>query len=233
MSGCISTPVSWMRLERYALGELAEGKDLVRRHLAECPACASCYARIEADAKLALPPLPAPRARAKAAARWRVIAGASTGLALAAAVVLAIVRVPRTERVPAEDTARARAKGDVFALTLVRDDAVRFDGARVTFRDGDRFKALVTCPPGALTRFDLVVYDDAGPSFPLAATAPLECGNDVALPGAFRLTGQAPMRVCVLWSDASNAPIDRAELARVGESAATSRGACKVLEPSP
>ncbi|MCB9559996.1 MAG: zf-HC2 domain-containing protein [Kofleriaceae bacterium] len=55
---CVSEPVSWLRLERYALGELPGPLAReVAAHLAGCPACRACLDRIERD-EVALPALP-------------------------------------------------------------------------------------------------------------------------------------------------------------------------------
>ncbi|HEY6463617.1 MAG TPA: hypothetical protein VIY73_25790, partial [Polyangiaceae bacterium] len=88
---------------------------------------------------------------------------------------------------------------NAVAFSLVRDDGVRIDGVEGTFRDGDRFRAIVTCPPGAGMSFDLVVYDRGGASFPLLPAADFGCGNEVPLPGAFRLTGRDDENVCLVW----------------------------------
>ena len=56
---CTGTPVSWLRLERYHLGEIrGRERAVVAEHLAACPACAACLARIEQDDAVALPALP-------------------------------------------------------------------------------------------------------------------------------------------------------------------------------
>jgi hypothetical protein len=195
---CIGTPISWLRLERHALGEASD--PAVAEHVAVCAACRACLARIEADAAKDLPPLSAPltsnaplRPRVRPA---RIVAIAS-GLALAAALVL-LVRRPQRGPEPEQDD---RIKGDAVAFTLVRDDEARITEAGGAYADGDRFKAVVTCPPGSQARFELVVWDDAGPSRPLGAARTLACGNDVALPGAFRLTGREHVRVCLVWAD--------------------------------
>ncbi len=235
MSQCISTPVSWLRLEQYALGELSAARVEIGSHLAACPACAACLARIEADAKLELAPLPSTLPSAKATPRARRpartlrFAAIGSGLALAAASVLAIGRWQPTVD-PRGDGEGVRVKGDAIAFTLVRDDETIFAEAGGTFRGGDRFKALVTCPPGARAHFDLVVYDSAGPSFPLAPAPTLACGNEVPLAGAFRITGGESVKVCLVWSDAL---LDRGELARLSYDDAAKRGACKLLTVSP
>ncbi|MGH7293845.1 MAG: zf-HC2 domain-containing protein, partial [Polyangiaceae bacterium] len=62
---CTAEPISWLRLERYHLGELRGAeRQAIADHLAACEACAACLARIEQDDAVALPvlpPLPAPR----------------------------------------------------------------------------------------------------------------------------------------------------------------------------
>ena len=229
---CVSEPISWLRLERHALGE-APDADVIARHLAECDACRASFARIEADAATDLPKLPAPREAERSPARaratvtrlstpWRrATLAAGSAVALAAAVVLVLGR----GTVVPEDP--DRTKGTEIAFSLVRDDDTLFAEAGGTFRDGDRFKALVSCAPGTRARFDLVVYDDHGATFPLAAPVGLACGNDVALPGAFLLRGAAPMHVCLVWGDA---PPDREELVRSGWDPARPHALCKVLQ---
>ena len=77
--------------------------------------------------------------------------------------------------------------------------------------------------------FDLVVFDDGGASFPLAATHDVACGNEVPLPGAFHLTAAGDREtVCVVWEDAGE--LDRTALARRG--VAGPRSMCKVLRPA-
>lgn len=54
---CIGEPISWLRLEQLALGELADAAS-ARRHLEKCAACATAFEEIRGDAR-ALPALPA------------------------------------------------------------------------------------------------------------------------------------------------------------------------------
>ena len=215
MTTCISQPISWLRLEQYALDELTEGRDEIAAHLAACEACRACLARIESDAKLDLPPLPATATATATVVRpaWRrALVASGSALALAAAAVLAIGRVTAP---PPDDG--ERVKGAAIAFSLVRDDDALIAEAGGTYKDGDRFKAIVTCPPGARLRFDLVVYDGAGAQFPLDPAQPLACGNEVPMRGAFRLTGTAPLRVCLVWSEND---LERNELLRAGNQAA-------------
>lgn len=212
MNACTGTPISWLRLERYAQGD---GDDVERakvgEHLASCTACKECLGTIETDVRV-LPPLPAPR-------RARVFWIAS-GLALAAALLLVLGRVPREDM--------ARMKGDGIAFTLVRDDHTTIADAAGVYRDGDRWKALVTCPAGTRGAFDVVVYERGDASFPLEPTTDLACGNEVPLPGAFRVTGRERLVVCLVWGDA----IDRDALRRSSPDLLP-RAACKVLDPAP
>lgn len=55
---CIGEPISWLRLEQLALGELRDG-GAAEDHVAKCPACAAALAEIRGDAR-ALPPLVVP-----------------------------------------------------------------------------------------------------------------------------------------------------------------------------
>jgi len=225
-------PVSWLRLERYHLGELGPAERAeIAEHLAACEACRGCLARIELDDAVALPPLPAPRPESVAASRWRRGAAAFGALALAAAALLGLGRGWRGGTEVATGTGGGvRVKGDAVGFALVRDDGAWIDEAGGAFRDGDRFKAVVSCPPGLEATFDLVVLDASGASFPLAP-AQLACGNGVPLPGAFRLTGRADETVCLVWSEGAGP--DREALAASGVGAVAGRAACKRLRSLP
>jgi hypothetical protein len=197
---CIDRPVSWLRLELYQLGEIAEAERAsIATHLAACPACAACLASIEGDDAVALPPLPVARkAQVRGlASHARLGALAAGALALAAAILLGVGGT--WQRGSAVDSGSgAQVKGDAVAFSLVRDDDERIDDVRGVFKGGDRFKAVVTCPPSLGATFDLVVYDKAGASFPLAPVS-VACGNNVPLPGAFRLSGSDDETVCLTW----------------------------------
>ena len=233
---CTGEPISWLRLERYHLGELGpDERSRVEQHLATCPACRACLERIEGDDAVALPPLPAPMpSRRVVRMRWPAQIGALVAtLAAAAAVGLAIRSSHPTdgERVALPG---ARVKGDGIAFSLVRDDGARVDGEEGIYRDGDRFKAIVTCAPGAAGAFDMVVYDASGASFPLDPSVGLACGNEVPLPGAFRLTGVGDETVCLVWN--ASGSVDRSTLASAaGLDAASGQGGvvlCKKLSPA-
>jgi hypothetical protein len=185
---CISEPVSWLRLERYAL----DGRDgSVREHIAACPACKSCLDEIARDA-VVLRPLIVPEKR-----RWWLVAIPAFAVA---AAILFLLR-PREET---SESVRIKGLGTV-ELDVIRERNGAIGDDR-TFRAGDRFKVIVTCPPEHLARFDVAVTEQgaARADRPLAP-AQLLCGNRVVLPGAFSLTGNKPHRVCVRINDAGDA----------------------------
>jgi len=233
---CTGEPISWLRLERYHLGELGpDERSRIEQHLATCPACRACLERIEGDDAVALPPLPAPMpARRVVRLRRPAQIGAFVAtLAAAAAVGLAIRSSHPTdgERVALQG---ARVKGDGIAFSLVREDGARVDGEEGVYRDGDRFKAIVTCAPGAAGAFDMVVYDASGASFPLDPSVGLACGNEAALSGAFRLTGAGDETLCLVWN--ASGSVDRSTLASAASmDAASGQGGgvlCKKLSPA-
>jgi len=184
---CIGAPISWLRLEQHALAEEAE----TARHLDACAACRAAFATIEGERDRALPPLgdlalaAAARRRRLLRTRWLAAGGA---LAAAAVVVLLVLR-----REP-QDLPGIKG-GDGLVLDLVRERSGEVVAGPVSFKDGDRFEVLVTCARRAEVTVDVTV-EQAGETFTPLAPARIRCGNRVALPGAFVLTGTAPVRVC-------------------------------------
>jgi hypothetical protein len=194
---CIGDPVSWPRLEAFAV----DRRDArVRDHVAACAACRACLDEIERDV-VALPPLVVPAARP---AWWRAwLPRLAPALALAAAAVIALVvwrggdtRVSTTR----EDVVSVKGVGEVV-LGVVRDrGGVVRDDVR-TFAPGDRFKVVLTCPPSATAVVEVSVTELAtgGVDHPLAP-ATIACGNQIAVPGAFALAGGVH-RICARVSD--------------------------------
>jgi hypothetical protein len=202
-SRCASEPISWLELERFVLDDLPPARATsVQQHLQGCPVCALCLGRIrEPAAAPVLPPLPArpPRPRSeplavRARRRWPWLAGA--GLAGATALVL-LLALPALR--PPGGTA---TKGIQVALTLVRERQGAIAEDPGGYHPDDRWKALVTCPEGRELAWALVLFQDpgAGAAAPLIAPVAsgnrLGCGNRVALPGAFRVTGDGRAAVC-------------------------------------
>lgn len=199
---CTGEAVSWLRLERYHLRDVdGDEQERIRRHLDACAACAACLDRIEKDEAVALPALRPLPSVAPPRGRWLRVASVTVG-AMAAAAVLVLVLRERPRPNEEGPLASNGVKGDAVAFSLVRDDGQSFSAEGGVFEDGDRFKAIVTCPPGSGLTFDLVVYDRGGASFPLERAERFGCGNEVPLAGAFRLTGREEERVCLVWGAA-------------------------------
>lgn len=186
---CIGEPVSWLRLESYAL----DGGDAqVAEHVERCPACRGCLDEIRGDS-VALPALPATVAAPRR--RWWTWTAPAFALAAAAALIFLLVR-PRPE--PREDTVAIKGVGEVVVDVVRERGGVITESAR-TFAPGDRWKVVVTCPPGAGAYLDVTVFEvgnRAVEDHPIDV-AHVTCGNRVYLPGAFELTGTRPNRVCV------------------------------------
>jgi len=231
---CVAEPVSWLRLERFALGELnGAAASAVRAHVDACPACRFCLEQIRDDrvALPALPALPAPPPR-----RWawpRVLLGGGALAAAAAALLLwFVVRGPAgpaavgDRELPGQRLGLKGGGALVVSLVRDRDGDVAIDPA--SFAAGDRLKVRVTCDRATRIWADVVVYQvergRRGASFPFEPAA-LDCGNLVTLPGAFRLDGRAPAWICLAIGDTA-AP-DRAALAR----GTAGRIACVSLRP--
>jgi hypothetical protein len=229
---CTGEPISWLLLDRFHLGEIqGPERTRVEDHLAACPVCAACLAHVRDDDAHALPPLSLPkRTRRHVLTLFPVRVAAAIGvLAAGGALVLGLRGNGHRGEVEHAWIGESRVKGDAVAFSLVRDDDERIAGATGVYRDGDRFKAVVTCPPGSRLAFDVAVYDVGGASFPIEPAGQLACGNDVPLPGAFRLTGDSGETVCVVW--ASGTPVDRGALAV--KPARDDHVLCKELSPAP
>jgi hypothetical protein len=161
--------------------------------------CRSCLAELEAP--IALAPLPATVRAPGLLERWQKYwfgAGAVT-LAAAAAILLIVLRPARPLPVAAPEPppARVAVKGGELAIELVREHAGSTATDPARFADGDRFKVLLTCPPGERP-VDVMVEQDGVRGFPLAART-IPCGNRVALEGAFSISGSwAPVTVCAI-----------------------------------
>jgi len=196
---CIGEPISWLRLEQFALGATST---VVEQHVASCGACRACLDDIRGDV-VALPPLVVPARRERRWWRWAVPA-----LAFAAAALILLALWPRGDELDLGDN-QALIKGthDVLTLGLVRERAGTIRRDALSFAPGDRFKVVVTCPPRANAWIDVGVVEDGTTTadFPLAP-ASIACGNDVVVPGAFTLTGARPNRVCVRVASGSAPP---------------------------
>jgi len=217
-AGCVGQPLSWLLLERHALGDLPEPEATrVRAHLAACPVCAACAAEAAHS-----PPFVLTATAPTRKPWWRRYAAAwatTTALACAAAGFLLLARSPDHAKPIAAGQALAGVKGGDAARELVRArDGAIAHGAD-TFGPGDRWKALVTCPAGGVVFWELFVRDQSGTHYPLAPGGPISCGNHVVLPGAFRVEGSDPAQVCVrLATDLFPRPPSGRDAAPLGQS---------------
>lgn len=240
---CIGEPVSWLRLEQLALGELRDG-GAAEQHVARCAACAAALAQLRGDTR-ELPPLVVPAlpgaanvrnsdvwssdvrvsgirgvnvrnadvrnadvraadVRGDAAAPWwkRSWTLGGAGLAAALAALLLFVLVRRDAPPDGDNRFAAllhvKGAGDV-SVTLVRerDGVITFDPSDVA--DGDRWKIQLTCAQGGAVWADVAVLQNGLTSHPLSPQR-LACGNEVVLPGAFRITGGGA-ELCVALDD--------------------------------
>lgn len=233
LSRCSGVALSWLVLEQHALGELPGARrQEVDAHLQSCEACRSCFEQIRAEAAPLpeLPELPALPVQPPTAApveaqpswwrrlRWGwALAGAGVAAA-AAALLLAVLPPGALNPSGALPPGRIGYKGGELALTLVRQRGQQVQHGPKTFSSEDRFKAEVTCAPGLKLVGDLIVYQGRERDFPLPPAAPLSCGNHAPMAGAFRITGAAPIIVCLVVEQGTR-PLDREALRSSGPGA--------------
>ena len=242
MTACISEPISWLRLEQYVLAAtVAADAAAIDAHVAQCAACRVALETVQADA-IVLPALPtqqrtgevialaSARSKPTTAKRWLTPLLLAPVLAAAAAGVLWLrtgpfndeATLPTTKTSP-HATTSIKGVGQL-ALQLARDRRGQVQTNVTTFRTGDRWKALLTCAPLAANSgttnqlwADVAVLEivDGIPvaDFPQPPTQ-LRCGNAVAIPGAFAITGMRPNLICVTLG--VGAPIDREAIAAQG-----------------
>ncbi len=234
------TPVSWLRLERHALGELdASERREIAGHLATCARCRAVADQLAADAGRELPPLPEVAARPAAPVLppsrgwWRFLRGRRQGFMVAAAAAFVLVVALRPREQSRVDQTRVVAgvvavKGGDVAVELVRERDGSVAWEPTSFARGDRFKLLVTCPPPVHLHADIVVLQSDGAAFP-GEPAVITCGNRVPVLPAFRITGPGPATVCIAFDP--SAPPPRAALSR-GDLAAAHPGTCVHLDPT-
>jgi hypothetical protein len=227
MSACVGQPISWLRLERYGLGELPAPECAeIELHLAACPSCGECLNRAKLDRELPELPLPLPAAKRTPRRSWRVPAWSGwVGVASAAAMLLWVMQRPVVDQPPGP---RLRAKGGEFALEVVRLDPQGRLQEASHFTATDRFKVLLTCPPAWHGQAQVVVYQAGHAYFPLPGQTIDDCGNRRGLAGAFRLDGKSPVAVCVALAATT---VQRERLAQ-GADALPALSVCARLEPS-
>lgn len=203
---CIDTPVSWLRLEQYAGDGIATSeRQAIDAHLRACPVCHACLDQIEKH-RVPLPSLVPPARPRKSPRRWFAWGGFGLSLTAAAAAIGLFVLGGSDPATPGIviPPSRVAIKGGDVAVELVRQRAAAVTLDAQSYRDGDRFKVLFTCPPSRSMHVDVAVIQDGRVAFPMAAATP-QCGNRIDIPGAFGLTGTTDVTVCVLY-DGTQAP---------------------------
>lgn len=197
---CIGDPISWLRIERYVLGELPEpDSEAIREHIERCVVCRSCVESASEPRMLTALPPPVARTsvvRPKPVHRSRRrLAIVSSTLALAAAVAFAVF--PTDAPIAPAPRVDARPRGGDVAMVLVRNRDGEITENPESFDERDRFRVLVTCPPGSDEHVRVLVVQGGEASLALESDPDFRCGNRVPLEGAFRITGSVDTRVCV------------------------------------
>lgn len=202
---CTGEPISWLRLEQFALGD---ADPAIAAHVAGCAACRHCLDHIRGD-RVALPALVMPVHPASpvqsTSPGWRRWWLAPALAAAAAAAILVLVLRPAPPAPEVADRVAIKGVGEV-ALELVRErgGAIAFDAAH--YAPGDRWKVVVSCAPDATgsLAIDVSVADGVTVDHPLPG-ARLACGNRVGVPGAFTVTGGRANRICARIATANDA----------------------------
>lgn len=179
---CIGEPISWLILERHAIGELpAVKRGEVEAHLARCSVCAQAAASIREDR-----PLPALPSRSRKPKRLPLSAWAApAALAAAASLLFAVT--------PAQPPSSG-VKGPGLALRLLTAE-----GPKRVVQVGEAVKVELTCAPEhGGEPAEVVVFDAEGPSRPLPPAPALECKNATVLEGAFAFDRPGLAAVCVV-----------------------------------
>lgn len=189
-------PLSFLVLERYALGELTGAEmQRVQAQLAHDPTSAERLTEITRARALApLEPGQAP----PPAAVWR-LRRYLPALAAAAVLLLAVAvreTVPGPEADAAIPPAGRLVKGGEVSLVAVGE---RHGEGTTRFDPGERLKLRITCPPGLSAQLRARVFQAGARDAPLAAFEGERCGNHVVWPGAFSLDVAEPAVVCVGW----------------------------------
>jgi hypothetical protein len=232
---CTGEPISWLRLERYRLGELSDPeRDVVAAHLDACPACAACLA--EANRPIAMAPLLLPgTASLFSRVRCELLGQTPVGTTLRIAFALAalgLLMLPggKSNQVAHHASRGERGiKGGEVTVALARERNGIVEHGATTFAPDDKWKVLVTCPMQQVLFWDLAVVEGDRVTFPLLPAAPIACGNHAPLPGAFRLVADHPVEVCLVWGDD---PLDRVALSATDAKGLTESGICATLQPA-
>jgi hypothetical protein len=200
LSNCIDTPISWFQLDRRATGELGPVEDKrIENHLQQCDACRAGWHEIQ-TATRELRPLPTPSSpSASFLERWkRWLWPAVLVPALAAIVLFVVIGRQQPGEVDRFHGSDGLVKGGDTTLSLLREHEGDVATDPSVYVSGDRFRLLVSCASPTSSAWDVVAYQDGQAFFPFDPGQSIGCGNEVAIPGAFRVTGTSPVTICLL-----------------------------------
>lgn len=224
----VTEQVSWLMLERYWLSELRPAeKARVELALDQSEELRRCLEKIRSDVGRPLPPLPevrAPVLEQRTPRRWFE---RWSGLVAATAGIVAIVGV-WSVWTRARVGSRDRPKGDAVVLELARESGGAVVEDASVFVEGDVFKIRVTCSRQGPVSWQVSVFQGNDVYFPLPSSQPIHCGNRVVLPGAFRVSANAPALVCLSLDEAI---VSAERLAKEGIEALPATAVCTHLRP--
>ena len=119
------------------------------------------------------------------------------GLCLAAAAAALFVFVWQAPPSPSERPARIVTKGGELSLTVVRQRGLEISENPEKYREGDRFKLVLTTPYSDYETAEVVVFQGEEVFFPYPKDLRVAPGNKRSIPGAFELSGTHSSTVCV------------------------------------
>ncbi len=209
----------------------------VARHLKECPGCNHHFKSIAADTRT-LKPLspvrtqsqnPTPRSvtpfsNLPLRSKW------AFGLAASCSLILVFFWTTlSTNPLPLPtDAPSIGYKGDDFAMLLLRERNGQMRENPKKYLNGDRFRVFASCSKGQKLSWDAVLFQGNEVYFPYPHPVPLSCQNRAPLPGAFKLSGNKPVTVCLLPGAQTTA---RPLLTQEGRAALPKNSVCVELSP--
>lgn len=215
-------PISWLTLERLHLGELPPEEAAHLRARIELDATlAARMAEIQRGAPLAPLPEPAPT---RPPPLWWLWAPA----ALAAAAIALLAVWPSAPSTTADPIGPGIKGGRAHSLSVVALRQGQLVDTEGVFNASDPLKVVITCTPPEIERVQVVVFQPDGVSLPHPEPREVQCGNTVAVPGAFTLSPE-PARVCALLGDDH---VSEAALRAEGVEALPAQAACVELTPA-
>jgi hypothetical protein len=207
----VQGPLSWLTLERYALGELpSDERDAIKSALAQDEMARAWLSQIETEQRTlpALPPLLVDVTTSSK--RHKGVRGArlfwSRAFVAAAALLLAILIGPFSDdsrdgpsAIDHASRSAVAVKGGQLVIGLVRLRSGATSHQPKTFVATDSFQVLVSCPPrhrGVTLR--AVIEQGGKRYYPWGRRIDgFQCGNRVLLDGAFSIDGKEDAWVCV------------------------------------